>query len=129
MPEMEEVLSPFKSRLNFTPHLLPIRDGIFSDIHIPLARVPAGLEKRIQDTWRSFYRDCPFVKPVAHLPRLSEVVGTNLAKFTVRVEPRTNTVLILSVIDNLIKGAAGQAVQNLNVLFGWPEETGLAGRF
>ena len=60
-----------------------------------------------------------------HLPHLSEVVGTNRALFTVRVDRGTRTVLILSALDNLMKGAAGQAVQNMNVMMGWPETTGL----
>lgn len=128
LPEMEEILSPFKTKLVFTPHLLPIKHGILSDIIVRVPSVTPDLEKRIQSVWKKFYRGCPFVKPVTHLVHVSETVGTNLAKFTVRVDPKTKTVLILSALDNLIKGASGQAVQNLNVMHGWPEETALTGR-
>lgn len=128
LPEMEEVLSPFRTKLLFTPHLLPIQHGILSDIVIRVSGSSAGLEERIYSAWNRFYGTSVFVKPVRHLVRVSETVGTNMAKFTVRVDAKTKTVLILSALDNLIKGAAGQAVQNLNVMMGWPEETALVGR-
>lgn len=128
LPEIEENLARFKAKLVFTPHLLPIKNGILSDIVVRLRTVPDDLQKRIQSVWGKFYRGCSFVKPTEHLVRISETAGTNLAKFTVRVDPSTKTVLILSVLDNLIKGASGQAVQNMNVMFGWPEETSLLGK-
>lgn len=129
LPEMEEILSPFKAKLLFTPHLLPMQYGIFSDIHIRVSKVSSALEKQIYGCWENFYRGSVFVKPVRHLVRVSETTGSNTAKFTVRMDPRTNTILILSALDNLIKGASGQAVQNLNVMCGWPEHLGLQGWF
>lgn len=128
LPEMEEILSPFKAKLLFTPHLLPVKNGILSDIVVRVAEAPENLEDRIHAAWAAFYRSCAFVKPVRHLVRISETTGTNLAKFTVRVDRKTKTVLILSALDNLWKGASGQAVQNMNVMFGWPEQTALLDR-
>ena len=126
--EIEAYLSRFGAKLVFTPHLLPIKHGILSDIAVRVKDAPKLLEEKIMSAWRNAYRGCAFVKPVAHLVRVAETAGTNLAKFAVRVDPETRTVLIFSALDNLLKGASGQAVQNLNVMMGWPEETGLLGR-
>ena len=126
LPEMEEILSAFRAKLVFTPHLLPIKHGILSDIVIRVNRPADDLEKKIQSAWAKFYKDCAFVKPVRHLVHVSETVGTNLCKFTVRIDRQTGVVWILSALDNLIKGASGQAVQNLNVMMGWPERTALS---
>ncbi len=128
LPEMEEVLSPFGVRILFTPHLLPIRNGILSDIVFRISNPSADVVDRIYRAWNRFYRGSVFVHPVRHLVHVSEVRGTNDARFTARYDPLTRTVLILSAIDNLIKGASGQAVQNLNVMMGWPEHLGWANR-
>lgn len=128
LPEIEEILSPFRAMLTFTPHLLPLKQGILSDIVVRMDAMPEDIEERIQKAWRTFYRGCAFVRPVKHLLHISEVAATNQCRFTVRADKKTRSILILSALDNLIKGASGQAVQNLNVMYGWPEQTALEGR-
>lgn len=125
-PEMEEKLSHFAGReikVVFTPHLLPINRGILSTIYVrfrrPLREVHAFLE--------SFYRERAFVEvlPLGAYPRLSEVRGTNMCKFALFEDKERNQGIIISVLDNLVKGASGQAIQNMNLMFGLPEDLGL----
>jgi N-acetyl-gamma-glutamyl-phosphate reductase len=112
--------------LVFTPHLLPVRRGILATIYVPLARPLAGreaLEAFLED-----FGDEPFVEVVAEgTPSLRDVVGTNrVAVAAVPVAGVAAPLLMLvAAIDNLVKGAAGQALQNLNVMQGWPETEGL----
>jgi len=125
-PEMEEKLSHFAGapvKLVFTPHLLPLNRGILSTIYV---KYRAPLEK-VYEYLRDFYREKPFVEvlPPGCYPRLSEVRGTNLCKFSLFEDKERGLGIIISVLDNLIKGASGQAIQNLNLMFGFPEEAGL----
>jgi N-acetyl-gamma-glutamyl-phosphate reductase len=109
--------------LVFTPHLLPVARGILATTVVPLAealRDPASL-------WREDYGDEPFVEVATAPPSLREVVGRNVVR--VYVTPAANTrrpsLIVISAIDNLIKGAGGQAVQNANVMVGLDEGAGL----
>lgn len=125
-PEMEEKLSLIKGepvKLVFTPHLLPINRGILSTIYV---RYRAPLEK-VYEFLKAFYQNKPFVEvlPLGRYPRLSEVRGTNLCKISLFEDKERRVGIILSVIDNLVKGASGQAIQNFNLMFSLPEELGL----
>ncbi len=110
----------------FTPHLLPVRRGILETIHIPLVEPLSAAEAR--EAWVSAYEDEAFVEvfPEGELPTLRDVVGRNVVALgfaEVDVEPAT--LLVIAALDNLVKGAAGQAVQNANLLFGFEETEGL----
>ncbi|BAU24106.1 N-acetyl-gamma-glutamyl-phosphate reductase [Caldimicrobium thiodismutans] len=125
-PEMEEKLSQFAGtsiRLIFTPHLLPVNRGIFSTIYV---KFRASLN-RVYEYLRDFYKDKPFVEVLSlgRYPRISEVRGTNFCKFSLFEDKERGRGIILSVIDNLVKGASGQAIQNLNLIMGLPEDLGL----
>jgi N-acetyl-gamma-glutamyl-phosphate reductase len=127
-PEIEQELSALaggEMQISFTPHLLPVKRGILSTIYARLERDVTGEEATAR--YREFYRDEPFVRicPAGRLPTLSSVVGSNYCDIGVTVDKRTRRIIIVSVIDNLIKGASGQAIQNMNLMCGLPEETGL----
>jgi N-acetyl-gamma-glutamyl-phosphate reductase len=127
-PEMEEVLTRLTGRpvgVEFAPHLLPVNRGILSTIYISLAEDTS--EDEILDIYRREYADEPFITvyPKGTLPQLREAVGTNKCLIGLRVNPRTRNLIVVSVIDNLLKGAAGQAVQNMNIMEGFEEREGL----
>jgi len=109
--------------VTFTPHLLPIDRGILETIYV---RVPPGTtDEAIDDVYGAVYRDEPFVRVVGSaLPEIKHVAHTNFCDIGWRVHP-SGRVVIVSVIDNLVKGASGQAVQNMNVMIGAPETAGL----
>jgi N-acetyl-gamma-glutamyl-phosphate reductase len=111
--------------VSFTPHLLPVDRGILGTLYFKPKGGPLGTDAWL-DKYRSFYEDEPFVEVCAHAPALSEVDGTNYCRMTVREDAATGLVKVFSVIDNLVKGASGQAVQNMNIMFGFPEDAGLA---
>jgi N-acetyl-gamma-glutamyl-phosphate reductase len=112
----------------FTPHLLPVRRGILSTIYVPLTTAVDvdALRERFERT----YAGEPFVEVFApgREPSLAHVVGSNRCVMALDVIPSADgpTLLLRSAIDNLLKGAAGQAVQNMNAMLGWPETEGLA---
>ena len=129
VPEMEQELGALAGRevrVAFTPHLVPMSRGMLSVIYLRIEPVPAVDE--LYQAYREFYRDEPFVRVLepGELPATAHVRGTNRCHLAVSVDRRTGRVVVFSAIDNLGKGAAGQAVQNLNVMMGWREETGLA---
>jgi len=105
----------------FTPHLVPMDRGIFATIY---AR-PKGsaVEHDLLALYRSYYASSPFVRVVGHLPATKDSAFTNFCDITVRVV--RGRIVVLACLDNLIKGAAGVAVQNLNLMMGCPEETAL----
>jgi N-acetyl-gamma-glutamyl-phosphate reductase len=109
--------------VDFLPHLIPMTRGILASCHVRPTRPVTQAE--LDALYDAAYRDEPFVQVVADPPATKHVFGSNLCRIWVRVDPRSGRVLALGVIDNLVKGAAGQAVQALNVLFGLPETTGL----
>lgn len=120
IPEMEQMLG---CAVRFTPHLLPISRGICATIHVPLQ---SGNGKQdVIDCWNSQYRDEPFVRIANDPPSTKEVHGSNSCVLFADFDDRTGHAVLVSVIDNLVKGAAGQAVQNMNLVFGLPETTGL----
>lgn len=112
-------------KVTFTPHLIPVARGIVSTIYVQLKGDVD--EKRIRAAYESFYKGEKFAKVAApgRIPSIKQVVGTNNCLMNVFVDKETNILKIVSAIDNLIKGAAGQAIQNMNLMFGLAEETGL----
>ena len=105
----------------FTPHLVPMDRGIFATIYAQPKRT--AVEHDLIELYRSFYARSPFVRVVGHLPATKDSSHTNFCDITVRVV--RGRILVLSCLDNLIKGAAGVAVQNLNLVLGCPEDTAL----
>ena len=107
--------------VSFTPHLVPLNRGIVSTIYMTLATKPADALA----VYREYYKDEPFVRVIPSLPDTKNVAETNFCDISVRVDPRTNRLIVVSALDNLTKGAAGQAVQCLNLVCGYEETSGL----
>jgi len=108
----------------FTPHLVPMTRGILSTCTARPAVV--GLSTAdLLERYRAYYAEEPFVVVTDDPPQTKSTLGANTAQVTVRFDPRTGTVLAMGAIDNLVKGASGQAVQALNLVLGLPETTGL----
>ncbi len=129
-PEMEQELSLAAGgpvTLTFTPHLLPMDRGILSTIYAQ-ARGDAGAEA-VRAVWDRFYGSEPFVRVLEPgcLPATKEVRGTNLVDLAVETDPGSGLLKIFSALDNLTKGASGQAVQNANLMMGLDETAGLTG--
>jgi N-acetyl-gamma-glutamyl-phosphate reductase len=125
-PEIEQELSKLAEKdlvISFTPHLVPMNRGILSTCYGSL-KVETSTEELLE-LYKEFYKEDYFVKILNTLPETRWVKGSNLCHISVRVDKRTNRVIVISAIDNLVKGAAGQAVQNMNVMFGFKETEGL----
>jgi N-acetyl-gamma-glutamyl-phosphate reductase len=109
--------------VTFTPHLVPLDRGILSTIYVRVA--PGTTEETLADVYERAYEDATFVRLVgASLPEIKHVAHTNFCDIGWRVDP-SGRAIVVSVIDNLLKGASGQAVQNLNVMLGIDERAGL----
>ena len=126
-PEIEQELSLLSDKeitLLFTPHLVPMNRGILSCCY---AKATEDLTAdKLAEVYRVFYEGEPFVRLIGSVsPETRWVKGTNLIDIGVTVDPRTRRVIAMGAIDNLYKGAAGQAVQNMNIRFGLDEKTGL----
>ena len=122
--EIEQELSALAGAgvtISFTPHLIPLNRGIISTIYMTLAT--KGDDALA--VYRDFYKDEPFVRVTQSLPDTKNVEATNFCDISVRIDPRTNRLIIVSSLDNLTKGAAGQAVQCLNLVCGYEETAGL----
>lgn len=109
--------------VTFTPHLLPIDQGLLASCYVTPSREVTGDE--VTELFRAAYEDEPFVELAASPPGVRDVRETNLCRIHATVEPATGRVLVFAAIDNLWKGAAGQAVQCLNLMLGLPETEGL----
>jgi len=130
MPEMEQVLSQSagqKIHLSFVPHLLPLHRGILTTIY--LRKRPQVRVAELRKSFERAYQEEPFVRvrKEGEFPSLREVQGTNFCDIGFCSSPDEDKVIVITAIDNLIKGASGQAVQNLNIRSGFPEEEGLLG--
>jgi N-acetyl-gamma-glutamyl-phosphate reductase len=127
-PEMEAVLSREAGRqvtLTFVPHLVPMSRGMLSTVYArPSATINA---QAARDCIAAYYKDRPFVRlrPAGMPPDTLHVRGTNYCDIGVVVDERNRRLVLMSAIDNLVKGAAGQAVQNMNIMFGLKETLGL----
>lgn len=127
-PEMEQALSLLAGheiRLSFVPHLLPIDRGILSSIYALLREDRAAAD--VLELYRDFYGGERYVRicPDGTTPNISSVRGSNCCDIGAAVDRRSRRIVIFSAIDNLIKGAAGQALQNMNLMCGFPENAGL----
>lgn len=127
-PEMEQVLSEAAGtdvRLTFVPHLLPLHRGILATIYLK-KRAGVGAP-RIRESFEEAYGEEPFVRilPDGEFPTLRSVQETNFCDIGFTSDSGLDTLIVVTAIDNLVKGASGQAVQNLNVRAGFPEEEGL----
>lgn len=127
-PEIEQELTAALGAdiaVTFTPHLLPINRGILSTIHVTTE--PGQTAENIHKTLVDAYDEEPFVHvlPYGQHPTTRQVRGTNHCKIGVVADRVPGRVIIISVIDNLVKGASGQAIQNMNIRMGWPETLGL----
>ena len=123
-PEIEQVLSEVSSQevsVVFTPHLIPMDRGIFCTIYAVPKK--AASEEELLQAMRTFYEGKPFVRVVEHLPATKDTANTNFFDVTVRV--CGDRIVILATLDNLIKGAAGVAVQNFNLMAGFSETMGM----
>lgn len=126
-PEIETVLRDFGGQdavVTFAPHLIPITRGIYSSIYVT---PKSGLTSdRLDVAYKKYYASAPFVRLIGDAePEIKNVQYTNYIDIGWKKYERNNQVILLSVIDNLVKGAAGQAVQNMNLMFGFAETEGL----
>ncbi|HEB75053.1 MAG TPA: N-acetyl-gamma-glutamyl-phosphate reductase [Nitrospirae bacterium] len=128
-PEIEQELSVIHGagvRVDFTPHLLPVNRGILTTIHCRLKNKDLDTA-RLLELYLDTYRREPFVRIYDgdSLPDVRNVRGTNFCDIGVRVNRRTGALIVVTAIDNLLKGASGQAVQNMNIMMGFKETEGL----
>jgi N-acetyl-gamma-glutamyl-phosphate reductase len=126
--EMEQELSALAGsplRVSFTPHLVPLNRGLLTTASVPLAGAPVTAD--LLRVYRDFYAGEPFVRVLdeGERPTTRHVVGSNHCDLTVVADGRTGRAVCVSALDNLGKGGSANGVQNLNILFGWPERTGL----
>ena len=128
-PEIEQICSDLAGRevyVQFTPHLVPMVRGILATVYANL-RDPGLVREDLITIYKAFYRNSPWVKilPGGVYPQTKWAAGTNLCYISIEVDPRTDRVIVMSVIDNLLKGQAGQAIQCVNIMQGWDEMLGL----
>lgn len=123
--ELLEQLHLTADQIQFTPHLLPIPRGILSTIYLRLRSAMSAGE--IEETLRAFYTGSPMVRlhSAGDLPQIQHVVRTNFCDIGFELAPDGKRLVLVSCLDNLLKGASGQAVQNMNVMCGWNESEGL----
>lgn len=127
-PEMEQVLSHLvgeEVQVTFTPHLAPMTRGILSTIYCRILR-PVDIGQLVE-LFRAFYQGCPFIRilPKGRLPETKAVFGSNFCDIGLAVDERTGRTIVITAIDNLVKGASGQAVQVMNLMFRFDERLGL----
>jgi N-acetyl-gamma-glutamyl-phosphate reductase len=125
-PEMERVLdtvSPSNTSILFTPHLVPMQRGILSTVYA--TPTPGTTLDEVEAAFDIAYADSVFVRRLDEPPHTRWIVGSNNLLASFHLDTRTNTLIAISAIDNLVKGAAGQAVQCANLMFGFEESTGL----
>ena len=127
-PEMEQelgLLAGEQMTISFTPHLLPVKRGILSTLYGKLTK-DVSTEETLE-IYREFYRKEPFVRICrpGQFPNISSIAGSNFCDIGVTVDKRTGRLIAVSAIDNLVKGASGQAIQNMNLMYNLREEAGL----
>jgi N-acetyl-gamma-glutamyl-phosphate reductase len=129
LSEIEEQLALHtgaKTVIQFNPHLAPMRIGIATTITVPAANGAASADA-VYASWRKQYGKAPFVQllPSGETPDTAAVVGTNRVDMSAVYDPRTKNFILTSAEDNLVKGTAGQAIQTMNLWYGWDETAGL----
>ncbi len=127
-PEIEQELSSLAGKqitLSFTPHLVPMNRGILTTMYAK-QKAPADTDQ-LHVLFQEFYKDAPFVRllPVGQFPNVRNVRGSNFCDIGVYADPRTGRAVVVTAIDNLVKGASGQAIQNMNLMMGFDETEGL----
>ena len=127
-PEIEEQLSCAAGKpvtISFTPHLVPMNRGILVTAYASLTKKVSYEE--VKAVYDKYYRDEYFVRVLEKdvVPQTRWVEGSNFADVNFKIDTRTNRAVMMGAIDNMVKGAAGQAIQNMNLMFGLPENTGL----
>jgi N-acetyl-gamma-glutamyl-phosphate reductase len=136
LSEIEQELSKAageKVVIQFTPHLIPVNRGILTTLyvapekHFGTETEMQDLASRISDCYTNAYAHEPFVRVLEGkaLPDTKNVNGTNVLEIAWRLDPRTGRLIVMSAVDNVVKGASGQAIQSMNILCGYPETAGL----
>jgi N-acetyl-gamma-glutamyl-phosphate reductase len=129
LPEIRQILQTVNpdSNLVFSPHLMPMIRGIHSTLYADAIGSADNRANKVQQTLEQAYKNEPFVDvmPAGSHPETRSVKGSNICRIAVHYLEESNKYVVLSVIDNLVKGAAGQAIQNMNLMFGLEEDTGL----
>ena len=127
-PEIEQELSVLAGKqitLSFTPHLVPMNRGILTTIYAN--QLSASDTTQLYSSYEEFYKEAPFVRmlPVGQFPNVRNVRGSNFCDIGVYADQRTGRAVVVTAIDNLVKGASGQAIQNMNLMTGFDEAEGL----
>ena len=131
LPEIEQELQALSQddlQITFLTHLIPMTRGILSSCYAKLRPDVVGDDAaaKIRELYQDFYRDDPFVVVTPQPPQTKQTLGNNQCLVYPTVDQRTGRLIVISCIDNLVKGAAGQAVQNMNLMCGFPEDLALA---
>ena len=127
-PEIEQELSAINGDeiiVNFTPHLVPMTRGILTTLYFKLKQSMSTQD--LLAVYADFYRNEPFIRvlDLGEYPQTKSVLGSNFCDIGLEVDPRTNRAIVMAATDNLVKGASGAVVQNLNLMFGYDETAGL----
>jgi N-acetyl-gamma-glutamyl-phosphate reductase len=127
--ELELLNKKFTPSITFVPHLVPMTRGILTTAYATLVpgKIAGGRsgDEELIVLYRNFYKDQPFVRLVESPPHTKQTLGSNLCFIYPTIDRRTGRLIVISCMDNLVKGAAGQAIQNMNIMLGLPEEAGL----
>ncbi len=132
LPEITQELNPLADepvRVTFQVHLIPMTRGILSSCYAPLTNPGEWTgdegQQRLVDVYRDYYAGHPFVRVASAPPQTKQTLGNNMCLLHPVIDRRTGRLIVISCLDNLVKGAAGQAVQNMNLMSGFPEDTSL----
>ena len=127
--ELQAIAPDLPLAVTFVPHLIPMTRGMLSSCYAKLVegKIASGDKGReeVMQIYKDFYKNEPFVKTVGVPPQTKQTLGNNLCLLYPTVDVRTNRLMVISCLDNLVKGAAGQAIQNMNLMLGFPETMGL----
>lgn len=128
-PEMEQELSVIAQKsvtISFAPHLIPMNRGILSTTYTTLSETIS--EKEVYDIYKTFYQKDAFIRicPLGTTPSTHQVKGSNYCDIGLTIDSRTNRLIIIAAIDNLLKGGSGQAMQNMNIMAGLGEDLGIS---
>ncbi|MDJ1115059.1 N-acetyl-gamma-glutamyl-phosphate reductase [Microbacterium dauci] len=130
IPEIQQALTDAGAagpvRISFTPVLVPMARGILATSTAPIA--PGVSDEQVRDAWESAYAGETFVQllPAGQFPRTADVLGANTALMGLAIDRAANRVVVVTAVDNLVKGTAGAAIQSMNIALGLPEATGLS---
>lgn len=125
IPEIKQYLELFGGasvKFSFVPHLLPVSRGIYSTMHVTVKE--GTTDGYIGEVFKTSYADKPFIRLMSALPEMKDVIHTNFCDIGFKLS-ESNSLVLFSTIDNLVKGAAGQAIQNMNIMFGLNQTEGL----